>query len=110
MVDAVKLKAQTVAALGSTSPLRSVGPDEDSSGGDSEHQRMMYQPTTAAAVKVRRVVLAHGYRDPRHGQRTPMEQQTGPQSAVTASTDRWAFRCRPSTCATERGPGSEKRA
>ncbi|KAL1418125.1 hypothetical protein MTO96_026143 [Rhipicephalus appendiculatus] len=43
MVDAVKLKAQTVAALGSTSPLRSVGPDEDSSGGDSEHQRMMYQ-------------------------------------------------------------------
>ncbi|KAL1486984.1 hypothetical protein MTO96_031134 [Rhipicephalus appendiculatus] len=32
------------AARGSTSPLWSVGSDEDSSGGDSEHQRTMYQP------------------------------------------------------------------
>ncbi|KAL1477348.1 hypothetical protein MTO96_035804 [Rhipicephalus appendiculatus] len=90
MVDDVKVKTQTVAALGSTSPLWSVGSDENSSGGRQRTPEDDVSATTAAAVKVRRVVLAHGDRDPRHGQRTPMEQQTGPQSAVTASTDRWA--------------------
>ncbi|KAL1418127.1 hypothetical protein MTO96_026145 [Rhipicephalus appendiculatus] len=44
MVDDVKLKTQMAAALGSTSPLWSVGSDEDSSGRDCEHQMMMHQP------------------------------------------------------------------